>query len=121
MGASLAWAAAGCFALLPLFYPVFGPRQIVRGCDPPQGYWRRRLLLNLLENNLGMVLVAGLSVAVAVLMGGGDPLAWSLMAVAAGAFALYAAGVLLLTPRDWWHALPALGALACYAGARLLA
>ncbi len=121
MEVSLCWAALGCFALLPLMYPVLGTPQIVRGLGPPPGYWRRRLLLNLLENNLGMVLAAGLAAAVAVLTGRGDPAGWHLRPVAAIVCASYGGGVLVLTPRDWWHAIPALGALGCYAAAWLLA
>jgi len=114
---TLAWAAAVSVAFLPVLYPVLGLPFIVCGCDPPTSYWRRRLILNLLETNLGMFLALGLAVAVAMLVEGGHTLGWPLMLVAAAVDALYAVFIILWTPRDWWHALPVLAALACYAAA----
>lgn len=78
---TFAWAAAASLALLPLLYPALGLARIVRGCDPPAGYWRQRLVLNLLETNLGMWLAVGLAVAVALLLEAGHALAWPLLAV----------------------------------------
>ena len=115
METTLAWAAAVSVAFLPVLYPVLGLPFIVRGCDAPAGYWRRRLILNLLETNLGMCLALGLAAAVAILLETGHDLAWPLMLVAAAVDALYAALILLWTPRDWWHALPVLAAVGCYA------
>jgi len=100
------WAAAVSVAFLPLLYPVLGLRRIVPGCDPPPGYWRRRLTLNLLETNLGMLLNLGLAVAAAVLAEAASPLAWPMVAAAAGVDLLYTVGIVAFTPRDWWHALP---------------
>lgn len=37
--------------------------------------------------------------------------------LAAAVDVLYAALIILWTPRDWWHALPVLAAVACYAAA----
>jgi len=112
---TLAWAAVVSVAFLPVLYPVLGLPFIVRGCDAPTGYWRRRLILNLLETNLGMFLALGLAVAVAMLVEKGQMLGWPLMLVAAAVDALYAALIILWTPRDWWHALPVLVAVGCYA------
>jgi len=109
------WAAAVSVAFLPLLYPVLGLRRIVLGCDPPVGYWRRRLTLNLLETNLGMVLNLGLAVTVAVLAEAASPMAWPMAAVAAGVDLLYTVGIVAFTPRDWWHALPTGLALVAYA------
>jgi len=115
------WAAAVSVAFHPLLYPVLGLRRIVPGCDPAPGYWRRRLTLNLLETNLGMVLNLGLAVAVAVLGESGSALAWPLAAVAAGVDLLYTVAIVALTPRDWWHALPTGLALVAYGLALALA
>ncbi len=100
------WTAAVSVACHPLLYPVLGLARIVPGCGPPPGYWRRRLVLNLLETNLGMVLNLGLAVAVALAAEYGSPLAWPLLAVAAGVDLLYTVMIVALTPRDAWHALP---------------
>ena len=108
------WAAAASVAFHPLLYPLLGLRRIVAGCRPPAGYWHHRLVLNLLETNLGMVLNLGLAVAVAVAAERGSPLAGPMMAVAAVVDFLYTVGIVALTPRDWWHALPTALALACY-------
>jgi hypothetical protein len=113
----LAWAAAVSLAILPVLYPVMGLRAIIRGCNPSAGYWRRRLTLNLLETNLGMLLALGLAAAVAVLVQRGDALAQPLMAVSAAVVGIYTVAIVAFTPRDWWHALPAAIALACYATA----
>ena len=121
MDRSLAWAAVVSVAFLPVLYPVLGLPVIVRGCEVRQGYWRRRLTLNLLETNLGMVLNVGLAVAVAALLEAGQGVAWPLMAVATTVDVVYAALIVAWTPRDWWHALPVLVGAGCYAGAWLLA
>jgi len=121
MEAKLAWAAAVSVGLLPLLYPAMGLAAIVRGCDPRRGYWSRRLVLNLLETNLGMILNLGVAVGVAILVGQGSPLGWRLMLVAALVDAVYAFLIMVLTPRDWWHALPTLIALGCYVAARVAA
>jgi hypothetical protein len=118
---TLAWAAAAGVALLPILYPALGLASIVRGCDVRRGYWRRRLILNLLENNLGMFMALGLAVGVAILLEDGGPFAWRLMLVAALVDAVYSLLILFATPRDWWHALPMLLALGCYAAARIVA
>ena len=115
------WAAAVSVAFHPLLYPLLGLRRIVPGCDPPPGYWRRRLILNLLETNLGMVLNLGLAVAVAMLAEFASPLTWPMAAVAAGVDLLYPVGIVALTPRDWWHARPTGLALADYAVALAVA
>ncbi len=108
------WAAAVSVAFHPLLYPVLGLGRIVPGCDPPPGYWRRRLILNLLETNLGMVLNLGLAVAVALSAEYGSSLAWPLLGIAAGVDLIYTVAIVALTPRDWWHALPTGLALADY-------
>jgi len=108
------WAAAVSVAFHPLLYPVLGLRRIVPGCDPPPGYWRRRLVLNLAETNLGMVLNLGLAVGVALSAEVGSPLAWPLLGVAAAVDLIYTVMIVALTPRDWWHALPTGLALADY-------
>lgn len=115
------WAAAASVAFHPLLYPVLGLARIVPGCDPPPGYWRRRLVLNLLETNLGMVLNLGLAVAVALAAEVASPLAWPLAAVAVGVDLVYTVAIVALTPRDWWHALPTGLALVGYAVALALA
>ena len=115
------WAAAVSVAFHPLLYPVLGLARIVPGCNPPPGYWRRRLILNLLETNLGMVLNLGLAVTVALVAEYGSPLTWPLLAVAAGVDLVYTVAIVALTPRDWWHALPTGLALAAYAVALALA
>lgn len=121
MEVKLAWAAAASVALVPILYPALGLVAIVRGCDPRRGYWRSRLVLNLLENNLGMVLNLGLAVGVALLLSEGSPLGWRLMVVAGIVDAVYALLIVVLTPRDWWHAVPMLVACGCYVGARIVA
>ena len=120
MAITLAWAAVVSVALLPVLYPALGLASIVRGCDPRRGYWRARLILNLVENNLGMFLNMGLAVAVAILLQEGQPLAWRLMLIAALVDGAYSLLIVALTRRDWWHALPTLGALGCYAAARII-
>ena len=117
----MVWSAAVSVAFLPLLYPVLGLVRIVRGCNPPRGYWRRRLILNLLETNLGMWLNLGLAVAVGGLMECGHELAWPLLGVAALVDLVYTVWIVALTPRDWWHALPTGIALIWYAAAFLLA
>ncbi len=117
MERALAWSAAVSVAVLALLYPSLGLVRIVRGCAPPPGYWRRRLILNLLETNLGMWLNVGLAVAVAVLLERGAGAAWGLMAAAAAVDLLYAAWIVALTPRDAWHALPVVIALGAYGAA----
>jgi len=74
------WAAAVSVALHALLYPVLGLPRIEPGCNPPPGYWRRRLVLNLLETNLGMVLNLGLAVTVALAAEVASPLTWPLPA-----------------------------------------
>jgi hypothetical protein len=103
---TLAWAAAGSAALLPLLYPVLGLRMIIRGLNPPTLYWRRRLRLNLMETNLGMFLNLGLAVAVALLVEHGNPAGLPLMVLAALVDVVYTVWIVALTPSDWWHALP---------------
>jgi len=116
----MVWSAAVSVAFLPLLYPVLGLVRIVRGCNPPRGYWHRRLILNLLETNLGMWLNLALAVAVGVLMERGHGLAWPLLGAAALVDLLYTVWIVALTPRDWWHALPAGIALVCYAAAVIM-
>jgi len=115
------WAAAASVAFHPLLYPVLGLKRIVPGCGPPPGYWHRRLVLNLLETNLGMVLNLGLAVGVALSAESASPLAWPLAAVAAGVDLVYTVAIVALTPRDWWHGLPTGLALVAYAIAFALA
>jgi len=115
MSTMFLWAAAVSVAFQPLLYPVLGLARIVPGCGPPPGYWRRRLVLNLLETNLGMVLNLGLAVAVALAAEVASPLAWPMAAVAAGVDLVYTVAIVALTPRDWWHALPTGLALMAYA------
>ena len=114
-------SAAVSVAFLPLLYPVLGLVRIVRGCNPPRGYWRRRLILNLLETNLGMWLNLGLAVAVGVLMERSHEAAWPLLGAAALVDLVYTVWIAALTPRDWWHALPTGIALGWYAAAFVLA
>ena len=120
MESPLAWAAAIAVAILPVLYPILGLKAIMRGLNPPTPYWRRRLLLNLMETNLGMYLNLGLALAAAVLMSRGDPLAWPLVAAAAGVDLVYTVWIVVLTPRDWWHALPTGMAAVEYGAAWLL-
>ncbi len=117
----MVWSSAVSVAFLPLLYPVVGLVRIVGGCDPPRGYWRRRLILNLLETNLGMWLNLGLAVAVGVVMERGHEVAWPLLGAAALVDLVYTVWIVALTPRDWWHALPTGIALVCYAAAFILA
>jgi branched-subunit amino acid ABC-type transport system permease component len=58
---------------------------------------------------------------VGILMERGDALAWPLLAAAAAVAGTYAVAIVAFTPRDWWHALPAAIAVACYAAAWLCA
>jgi len=66
---------------------------------------------------MGMWIALALGISVAMLLESGNAFAWPLLAVAAAVDALYAVLILLWTPRDWWHALPVLAAVACYAAA----
>ena len=121
MALKLAWAAAVSVGLLPVFYPAMGLAAVVRGCDPRRGYWRSRLVLNLLEAHLGMIFNLALAVTVAILLGQGSPLGWRAMVLAGVVDAVYALLVLALTPRDWWHAVPMLVAIVCYLAAGIVA
>ncbi len=102
----LCWMAAVSVGILAVLYFPLGFRQIVPGCSPPPGYWCRRLMLNLLENNLGMVLNVALAVAAAAAMTQGVAWRWWLVAGAASVDAVYCLLIVGFTPRDAWHALP---------------
>lgn len=113
----LCWAAAVSTAVLTFLHIPLGLVRIVPGCRPPGGYWRRRPVLNLLENNLGMALNTALAVVVGLVMQSGEAAAWPLL----GVNAAYAVLIVGLTPRDRPHALPTGVAAAEYVAAYLAA
>ena len=111
----LCWGAVVSTAILPLLYVPLGLVRIVRGCRPARGYWRRRLILNLAENNLGMALNVGLAAAAALAVDADSGAAAGLLPVALAVNVLYTGLIVGFTPRDWWHALPTGIAAAEYA------
>jgi hypothetical protein len=117
MDKSLVWAAAVSVSFLPMLYSQLALAPLLKACSPPDLYWRRRLRLNLMEANLGMFLNLGLALAAAMLLRHDNPAAWPIICLAACVQVVYTVFIVVLTPRDWWHALPTGIAALCYAAA----
>ena len=117
MDKTLVWAAAVSVTFLPMLYSGLALAPLLKALKPPDLYWRRRLRLNLMEANLGMFLNLGLALAAAMLLKYESPLAWPIVCLAGLVQLIYTIFIVVLTPRDWRHALPTGIAVLCYAAA----
>ncbi len=74
--------------------------------NPPDPYWNRRLLLNLLLANMGLYFTA-LFTGIGAVLAGSTPNAARLVLGLGMIVCFYSAvSVPLLTPKDWPHTLP---------------
>lgn len=72
----------------------------------PDAYWDRRVLLNLLLANMGLYFTS-LFAFIGAFLAGANPGAARLLLLLSIVVCLYSGvSVALLTPKDWWHALP---------------
>ena len=99
IGAALMLLDAGLYS-----FGALGP--IRAALNPPDAYWNRRLLLNLLLANMGLYFTA-LYTGIGAFLAGPAPNAARLVLILSVVVCLYSAvSVPLLTPRDWPHMLP---------------
>jgi|SRR5215467_14725643 len=99
IGAALMLLDAGTYSLGAL-----GPIRAV--LKPPDAYWNRRLLLNLLLANMGLYFTA-LYTGIGAFLAGSAPNTAHLVLLLSVVVCLYSAvSVPLLTPKDWPHIIP---------------
>ncbi len=99
IGAALMLLDAGLYS-----FGALGP--IRAALNPPDAYWNRRLLLNLLLANMGLCFTA-LYTGIGAFLASSTPNAARLVLILSVVVCLYSAvSVPLLTPRDWPHMLP---------------
>ncbi len=99
VGAVLMLLDAGLYSLGAL-------GRIRAALNPPDAYWNRRLLLNLLLANMGLYFTA-LFTGIGAFLAGSTPNAARLVLGLGVVVCLYSAvSVPLLTPKDWPHTLP---------------
>ncbi len=99
VGAALMLLDAGLYSLGAL-------GGIRAALNPPDTYWNRRLLLNLLLANMGLYFTA-LFTRIGAFLASSTPNAARLVLGLSVVVCLYSAvSVPLLTPRDWPHTLP---------------
>ena len=102
----LFYAGAALMLFDAVSYSLGAIRGIRAGVKPPNAYWDRRLLLNLLLANMGLYFT-GLFTLIGAFLAGSSPGAAQLVLLLSIVVCLYSVvSVLLLTPKDWLHPLP---------------
>jgi hypothetical protein len=102
----LFYAGAALMLFDAVSYSLGAIRAIRTGVKPPNAYWDRRLLLNLLLANMGLYFT-GLFTLIGAFLAGSMPGAAQLLLLLSIVVCLYSVvSVLLLTPKDWLHPLP---------------
>lgn len=102
----LFYAGAALMLFDAVSYSLGAIRAIRAGVKAPNAYWDRRLLLNLLLANMGLYFT-GLFTLIGAFLAGSTPGAARLVLLLSIVVCLYSVvSVLLLTPKDWLHALP---------------
>ncbi len=87
-------------------YSLGALSRIRAALNPPDAYWNRRLLLNLLLANMGLYFTA-LFTGIGAFLANSTPNAARLVLGLGVGVCLYSAvSVPLLTPKDWPHTLP---------------
>jgi hypothetical protein len=102
----LFYIAAALMLLDAVSYSLGAIRPIRAGINAPNPYWDRRLLLILLLANMELYFTA-LFTFIGAFLAGTTPQAALPMLVLSILVCLYSGvSVTLLTPKDFWHALP---------------
>ena len=103
---TLFYIGAALMLLDAASYSLGAIRPIRAGVKAPNAYWDRRLLLNLLLANMELYFTS-LFAFLGAFLAGAAPGAAQLVLLLSIVVCLYSGvSVTLLTPKDWWHALP---------------
>jgi hypothetical protein len=114
---SLYLGGASLMLLDAVLYSVGAGRPIRAAITPPDPYWNKRLLLNLLLANAGLYFTAALGLIGAFAADQAPRRVRPTMVLSLLACLYSPVSVLVLTPRDWPHGLPrALGGVLIAAG-----
>ena len=106
LASTLFYVGAALMLLDAISYSLGAIRPIRAGVKPPNAYWDRRLLLNLLLANMGLYFTA-LFTFIGAFLAGNMPQAAQLVLLLSLVVCLYSGvSVAMLTPKDWLHTLP---------------
>ncbi len=102
----IGFAVAGLMLADAIAYTLGALGPIRQALNPPDPYWRKRLLLNLMLANQGLYLGAAMAIVVAVIGAGRHDEALALFGLTLATCVYTLVTVPLLTPRDSAHAIP---------------